>query len=70
MADIIAEQKLEDTSWEYVKLRAKEIKEGNLTVRLVLDFQKGQLNAIQDQAIIAGSSTFNLYMDKLIDTNP
>jgi hypothetical protein len=37
----------------------------SLTGRLVIDFQKGCINSLQDQQIIAGVSALNFGLDKL-----
>lgn len=64
--DIKYENQIEQLSWNYIKLRSQEIKKQKLTVRLVLDFQKGVLGTVQDQAIVSGVSSLSLYLDKII----
>lgn len=47
---------MERLYWVYIKLRLKELIENKLTNRLVIDIQRGVINDIQDQQIIAGAS--------------
>ena len=59
------ENKLQETYWEFIVKRGKEYMDKSLTGRLVIDFQKGIVNSIQDQQIIAGVSALNFGLDKL-----
>lgn len=59
------ENKLQKTYWEYIVKRGKEYMDKSLTGRLVIDFQKGCINSLQDQQIIAGVSALNFGLDKL-----
>lgn len=59
------ENKLQETYWEYIVKRSNEYIEKNLTGRLVIDFQKGVINSLQDQQIVAGVSALNFGLDKL-----
>ena len=58
-------QELQDTYWKFIKKRADEYMDKTLTGRLVIDFQKGRINSVFDQSVIAGASAVNFYMDKL-----
>ena len=51
--------------WEFIKKRAEEYQNRQLTGRLVIDFQKGKINSIFDQGVIAGASALYFYMEKL-----
>ena len=55
---------LQQRYWDYFVKRSNEYKLNGLTGRLVIDFQKGVINGVQDQAIIAGASVVGFYIDK------
>jgi len=65
--DIGIKRQLQDIYLEYLAKRTVEIKEKHLTTRLVIDFRRGVINSIQDQAIIAGISSVDFYSSKLTD---
>ena len=56
---------LQEAYWEFIKKRSEEYRDRKLTGRLVIDFQKGSINSIFDQAVIAGVSSLFFYSEKL-----
>ena len=58
---------LQEVYWEFIKKRADEYKNQQLTGRIVIDFQKGSVNSIFDQAVIAGISQAIFYSNKVVD---
>jgi hypothetical protein len=56
---------LQDVYWQFIKKRAEEYGKRQLTGRLVIDFQKGKVNSIFDQAVVAGASSVLFYLDKI-----
>lgn len=60
------ESKLQETYWEFIVKRGKEYMDKNLTGRIVIDFQKGNINSLQDQQIIAGVSALSFGLEKLL----
>lgn len=59
------ESRLEQLQWQYINIKSGEIKDKKLTTRLVLDFQNGVLNTIQEQSIIAGASNLSYFLDRI-----
>lgn len=58
---------LQDMYWQLIKTRADEYIDKQLTGRLVIDFQKGRINSVFDQAVIAGVSAVLFYQNKVLD---
>lgn len=50
--------------WDYITVKVAEYVEKEKTGRLVIDFQKGNINSIQDQLIIAGVTVTNYEISK------
>lgn len=63
--EIELENLLQNTYWKYVVERSKEYVKFDLTGRLVIDFQKGTINSIQDQQIVAGTSALIFGLQKI-----
>lgn len=59
---------LQDMYWQLIKTRADEYMNKQLTGKLIVDFQKGRINAIIDNSVIAGVSAVLFYQNKLLDT--
>jgi len=59
------ENELQKTYWDYVIRCSKEYMEKQLTGRLVIDFQKGIINSIQNQEVIAGQSVLFYNLNRL-----
>lgn len=54
---------LEKLYWDYMKARWKECMDKRLKVRLVIDFNNGQVMSIQNQEILAGATLISYALD-------
>lgn len=63
---ITIQEELQNKYWEYILSRSNEYFKNKLTGRLIIDFQKGEINSLQDQQIIAGVSALNFGIDRII----
>lgn len=60
------EDKLQEEYKTYITERSNEYMEKKLTGRLVIDFSKGKIQSIQDQAIVAGVSMLMYYSERIL----
>ena len=54
---------LQETYWKFITQRTKEYIENSLSGRIVIELRKGEIQQIYDQAVIAGSTAANYYLD-------
>ncbi len=55
---------LQESLWKFIKTRTGEYIENNLSGRLVIDFRKGDITQVFDNAVIAGSTVVDFYLDE------
>lgn len=60
------ESQLQKSYLKLVEAKTKEYIEKRLQARLVISFDKGKIMSIQDQAIIAGGSVVDFYLQKVL----
>lgn len=58
-------KKLQERYVQLVLARILKANENFETTRLVVDIQKGHINSLQDQNIIAGMTSLNNYLDMI-----
>lgn len=60
------ESELQEKYFRYVQSKWKECIEKGLQTRIIINFDNGRVTSIQDQAIIAGSSVLDTYINKVL----
>lgn len=63
--DISLKNKLQDKYVQLILARVMKARQDFETTRLVIDIQKGNINSLQDQNIIAGATALENYLDMI-----